>query len=102
MSLTIPDDPFVIKDDCNDATSRWSMRDTTHGQFSPIDPVTLIEGNTPTASGPSSGWDRGLQDYDLIERLDMVDLPPKEPLDPSHKPAPGRHGHGGREEEDEF
>lgn len=41
MSLIVPDDPFVIKDDCNDATSRWSMRDTTHSQFSPIDPVTL-------------------------------------------------------------
>lgn len=83
MSVTVPDDPFVIED-CDDATSRCSIGDS---QFSPIDPVDPIEGNPPTASGPSSGWDRGLQDYDLIECVDMTDLPPTELLDLSYEPA---------------
>ncbi|MCJ1250119.1 hypothetical protein MMC30_007345 [Trapelia coarctata] len=111
------DDPFVIKDDCDDATSRYSM----DSQFSPVDPVNPIEGNIPAASRPSSEWDRGMQGYDLIECLDMTGPPPTELLDLSHEPAldlngaevhaggpsnglhtQGSHGHGGREEEDEF
>lgn len=85
MSLTVPDDPFVIKDDCDDATSRCSMGNNS--QFSPVDPVDPIEGNIAAASGPSSGWDRGLQGYDLIECLDMTGPPPTELLDLSYEPA---------------
>lgn len=89
MSLTVPDDPFVIEDDCDDATSRCSIGDR---QFSPIDPVDPIEGNIPAASGPSSGWDRGFQDYDLVECVDLTGPPPTELLDLSYEPALNLNG----------
>ena len=89
MSLTVPDDPFVIEEDCDDVTSRRSMGDN---QFSPINPMDPIEGNIPAASGPSSGWDRGLQGYDLIECVDLTGPPPTELLDPSYEPAPDLNG----------
>lgn len=51
-------------------------------------PTACGEGNKLTAPGPSQKASKSLQDYDLIEFLDMTGPPPKESTDPLHMPAP--------------
>ena len=50
------------------------------------------ESNNPTALGPSKKGSEILQNYDLIEILDMTAPLPKEPFDPFHMPAPNLSG----------
>lgn len=60
LKLIVLDDSFMIKNDCNDATLRWSMHNTTYSQFSLIDSVILIKENSSITSDSSSRWDKEL------------------------------------------
>ncbi|MCJ1396754.1 hypothetical protein MMC18_009646 [Xylographa bjoerkii] len=42
----------------------------------------------PPALGPSKEWSGIIQNYDLIETIDMAGPPPKEPFNPFQGPAP--------------
>ncbi len=46
----------------------------------------------PTFSRPSGGWGGQLDDYNLIEILDLTDASSEDPLDLSFKPAPDLKG----------
>ena len=43
-------------------------------------PMTCGKGNTPPALGLNKGWSGVLQNYDLIETIDMISPPPAEPF----------------------
>jgi len=49
---------------------------------------TVSNLHVPTAYGKGKKASESLQDFDLIEFLDMNGPPPKEPTDPLHIPAP--------------
>ena len=51
-------------------------------------PTAYAKDNDLTFLGPSKEPSGRLQDYDLIEVLDMTGPPPEEPLHPFHAPAP--------------
>ncbi len=48
-------------------------------------PVIYGEGHTPTVARPSGGWGGRLDDWDLIEVLDLTGTLSKDPLDLSYK-----------------
>ncbi len=50
-------------------------------------PTDYREGHTPTVARPSGGWGRRLDDYDLIEVLDLTGTSSKDPVDLSYKQA---------------
>lgn len=69
-----------------------TRKDRQPAAFS-LRPTTVhAKSNDPTALRPSKKGSKILQDYDLIESLDMSATLPKEPLDPFHMPAPNLNG----------
>ncbi len=55
-------------------------------------PAICGDGYTPTVVGSSSGWGGRLDNYDLIEILDLTGASSKDLLDLSSKPAPDLKG----------
>lgn len=49
---------------------------------------TVSNLHVPTAYGKGKKASESLQDFGVIEFLDMTGPPPKEPIDPLHIPAP--------------
>jgi len=58
-------------------------------------PVIYGEGYTPTVTRPSGGWGGRLDNYDLIEVLDLTGTSSKDPLDLSYKQALDRKLYAG-------
>lgn len=55
-------------------------------------PILCGEPYAPTFSRPSGGWGGRLDNYDLIEILDLTGASSKDLLDLSSKPAPDYKG----------